>query len=77
MEIDVGGGEEQGVMDNVETVEVVASGDDVSIPSSSAAEGLMDQPIIVANPESILVPTSVVSKNPSNPASLVPLQSAV
>lgn len=59
MEIDVGG--EQAVIDNVETVEVVASGEDVSIPvSSTAGVGLMDQHMMVTSPEGILVPTSEV-----------------
>ena len=65
------GGEEQAVMENVETVEVVASGDDVQIPASSssaaaavaAGVGLMDhQHMIVTSPEGILVPTSEVSQ---------------
>lgn len=60
MEIDVGGAE-QTVMDNVETVEIVASGDDLPIPvSSTAGVGLMEQHMMVTNPESILVPTSEV-----------------
>lgn len=63
MEIDVGGTDPT-VLENVETVEVVASGDDVtSVVSSAAANvGLMDQHnhMIVANPEGILVPTSEV-----------------
>ena len=60
MEIDVGTAE-QAVMDNVETVEVVASGDDMPIPvSSTAGVGLMEQHMMVTNPESILVPTSEV-----------------
>ncbi len=66
MEIDVGGGGEQGVVMErvIETVEVVASGDDVPIPSvhvSSRVGGLMARHMIVANPEGILVPTSEVS----------------
>lgn len=59
MEIDVGGGE-QAVMENVETVEVVASGDDISIPASSGDVGLMNQHMMVTNSEGILVPTSEV-----------------
>lgn len=61
MEIDVGA-EEQ----TVETVEVVASGEDVPIPARSvggagpAGVGLMDQHMIVTSPEGILVPTSEV-----------------
>ncbi len=58
-------------MENVETVEVVASGEDVPIPVSSSAAaaaaavvaagvGLMDQHMIVTSPEGILVPTSEV-----------------
>ena len=66
MDLDVAG-EDQTVMENVETVEVVASGDDVPIPVSNstaaAAVGLMDhQHMIVSSPEGILVPTSEVSK---------------
>lgn len=61
MEIDVGGGE-QAVMENVETVEVVASGDDISIPASSGDVGLMNQHMMVTNSEGILVPTSEVRK---------------
>ena len=61
MEIDVGGGD-QAVMENVETVEVVASGDEVSIPvTSTAGVGLMEQHMMVTHPEGILVPTSEVS----------------
>jgi len=63
MEIDVGE-EDHSVMENVETVEVVASGDDipVTVTSSGTVVGsLMDQHIIIANPESILGPTSEVS----------------
>ena len=68
MELDVGG-EEQAVMENVETVEVVASGEDVPIPtatSNGASAGgvgaLIDhQHMIVSSPEGILVPTSEVS----------------
>lgn len=61
MEIDVGA-EEQTVMDNVETVEVVASGDDVSsMRAVHVGVGLMDQHMIVTSPEGILVPTSEVS----------------
>ena len=63
MEIDVGA-EEQ----TVETVEVVASGEDVPIPARSSVGGgagstgvgLMDQHMIVTSPEGILVPTSEV-----------------
>lgn len=61
MEIDVGS--EPAVMDNVETVEVVASGDDIPIPASSTAAGnvgLIDHHMMVTHPEGILVPTSEV-----------------
>ena len=61
MEIDVGS--EPAVMDNVETVEVVASGDDMPLPVNSTAAatvGLMDHHIMVTHPEGILVPTSEV-----------------
>lgn len=63
MEIDVGE-EDHSVMDNVETVEVVASGDDMPVTVTSAGTvvgGLMDQHMIIANPEGILVPTSEVN----------------
>lgn len=59
----MGGGEQGSVIDNVETVEVVASGEEVSIPVSSTADvRLMDQHMIVTSPEGILVPTSEVRK---------------
>lgn len=62
MEIDVGGAH-QAVLENVETVEVVASGD-VSIPVTSSTSGsgvgLMDQHMMVTNPDGILVPTSEI-----------------
>lgn len=59
--MEIVGAEEQ----TVETVEVVASGDDVPIPASSAAAGgvgLMEQHMMVTNPEGILVPTTEVCK---------------
>ena len=60
MDIDVGG--EQTVLESVETVEVVASGDDIAntVNGVSSVGALMDQHMIVANPEGILVPTSEV-----------------
>ena len=63
MELDVGR-EEQAVMENVETVEVVASGVDIPVSTSTVVGGvgLMDhQHMIVTSPEGILVPTSEVS----------------
>lgn len=61
MELDVNTSE-AGVVDGVETVEVIAGGEDtVNLGSSSAAATLMDQHIAgVANPQEILVPTSEV-----------------
>lgn len=62
MDIDVDG-DEHPVIENVETVEVVASSsEDVSIPVSGVTRGvgLMDQHMIVTSPEGILVPTSEV-----------------
>jgi hypothetical protein len=62
MEIDVGS--ESAVIDGVETVEVVASGDDIPIPVTSTAAGgvgLMEHHMMVTSPEGILVPTSEVS----------------
>ena len=58
------GEEDHSVLENVETVEVVASGDDIPVTvtsSGSVVGSLMDQHIIIANPEGILVPTSEVS----------------
>lgn len=60
MEIDVGG-EEHNAIESVETVEVVASGDDLPVEVSTVGGGLMDhQHMIISNPEGILVPTSEV-----------------
>ena len=61
MELDVNTSEAS-VVDGVETVEVIAGGEDaVNLGSSSAAATLMDQHIAgVANPQEILVPTSEV-----------------
>ena len=53
---------EANVVDGVETVEVIAGGEDaVDLGSSSAAATLIDQHIAaVATPQEILVPTSEV-----------------
>ncbi len=59
MEIDVGE-ESHSVMDNVETVEVVASGDDIPVAGSSVGGALIDQHMIITNPDNILVSTSEV-----------------
>ena len=47
----------QSVVENVETVEVVA-GDDID--SATSSHGLMDQQMIVTHPQEILVPTTEV-----------------
>lgn len=50
---------EAGVVDGVETVEVIAGGEDgIALGSASAAATLMDQHIGVGNPQEILVPAS-------------------
>ena len=63
MELDVSTSEANVHVDGVETVEVIAGGEDgVGLGSSSAAATLMDQHMAaVANPQEILVPTSEVS----------------
>lgn len=56
---------EANVVDGVETVEVIAGGEDgVGLSSSSAAATLIDQQLAaVANSQEILVPTTEVSIN--------------
>ena len=63
------GGEEQQVIDTVETVEVVSSGDDLSMPrpvatSPSVGDLMEHHHMIVANSEGMLVPTSEVGGAP-------------
>lgn len=50
----------QSVVENVETVEVVA-GDDID--SATSSHGLIDQQMIVTHPQEILVPTTEVHSN--------------
>ena len=67
MELDVNTSEAN-VVDGVETVEVIAGGEDaVSLANSSAAATLIDQhmAVAVANPQEILVPTSEVQLHAS------------
>lgn len=63
MELDVNTSDANVQVDGVETVEVIAGGEDgVGLGNSSAAATLMDQHIsAVANTQEILVPTSEVS----------------
>ena len=50
---------EPNVVDGVETVEVIAGGEDgVALGSTSAAATLIDQHMAVANPQEILVPAT-------------------
>ena len=62
MDLEVGGRSEavQTVVENVETVEVVA-GEDSVMDSGASSHGLMEQHMLVTNTQELIVPTTEVS----------------